>query len=354
MTNRERIMTILGGGTPDRVPFLPFGELIPRGSFEHAARMRGMGFIVHGCSLWSETPGEVAARMQADAQLTIYRTPKGEVSESRMTHAGPLSNDSSVRTAWMIKSPADYEAVISLIDGTSYQADAESFLKADRELGDDGILHTWTDEPPYMDAQYFLGLERWSYEQVDHPAEFRALLAALGRRQERRLALLLECPDYFVNLGNLAGNFGPSEYAAQILPYYRRWVPPFKEKGKKVTLHADASNLREYRDLVPATGVDVIEAFTPPPVGNLSLAEARSAWGEDVTIWINFPETVFYSGRAATMEYTVELLRSDPCPNKLIGLTEMGLLGVNASNEGIFKDGILAILDGIDAAGWYR
>jgi len=39
---------------------------------------------------------------------------------------------------------------------------------------------------------------------------------------------------------------------------------------------------------------DIFEAFTPPPVGNFTLKDARDAWGEKVTIWINFPESIFY------------------------------------------------------------
>lgn len=66
------------------------------------------------------------------------------------------------------------------------------------------------------------------------------LLDALERKQERMLSLLLECPDNSINLGNLAGNFEPRQYEKYLLPYYEKYVPLFKKRGKITTIHADA------------------------------------------------------------------------------------------------------------------
>ena len=63
--------------------------------------------------------------------------------------------------------------------------------------------------------------------------------------------------------------------------------------GKIIALHAHANNLSHLEGLVREISCDVIEAFTPPPVGDLSLADARAAWGKDAIICINFPETIF-------------------------------------------------------------
>ena len=80
----------------------------------------------------------------------------------------------------------------------------------------------------------------------------------------------------------------------------------------------------------------------------MPLKELREAVGENVTIFINFPEAVFYVGYEKTKSYTIELLKSDPSYNKMIGFTEMGMMGVNYSNRSIFKNRFLAIVDAID------
>ena len=94
---------------------------------------------------------------------------------------------------------------------------------------------------------------------------------------------------------------------------------------------------------------DFIEAFTPPPYSDLSLRELREAVGKNVTILINFPETVFYGGYEKTKNYAIELLKSDPSYNKMIGFTEMGMMGVNDKSRSIFEDGFQAIVDAIDS-----
>jgi len=70
-------------------------------------------------------------------------------------------------------------------------------------------------------------------------------------------------------------------------------------------------------------------------------------------IWMNFPETIFYSGYEATKKFMIDLLRSDAPSNPLvIGFTEMGLWGaMNDETEKIFKIGTQAIMDAIDEHG---
>ncbi|GAG44777.1 unnamed protein product, partial [marine sediment metagenome] len=107
---------------------------------------------------------------------------------------------------------------------------------------------------------------------------------------------------------------------------------------------------RAFAELIGETRVDVVEAFTPPPIGDLSLADARAAWGPDTIIWVNFPETVFWYGADQTRDYTLDLLGQDPRPDRLvIGMTEMGTYGVtDDESEQVFKDGMRAIMDAID------
>jgi hypothetical protein len=111
--------------------------------------------------------------------------------------------------------------------------------------------------------------------------------------------------------------------------------------------------MKAYKDLIAQVGFKVIEAYTPPPVGEVSLAEVRQAWGNDTVIWVNFPETVFYSGYEATKRYTIDLLCSDaPGDHLVLSFTEMGLWGaLNDETERIFKTGTLAILDALDECG---
>jgi hypothetical protein len=179
-------------------------------------------------------------------------------------------------------------------------------------------------------------------------------MEALIRREERRLTLAIESPAKFYSFGDLDGTWGPKKVIQYDLPLFKIWVPRFQAAGKKCSLHAHALNLHLFKDLVAEVGFDVIEAFTPPPVGSFSVKEAREAWGEKTIIWINFPETIFWQGIEATKQYTKELLISDPPGNALIlGFTEMGTWGsiLNEETEVVFKEGTRAIMDAIEEYG---
>jgi hypothetical protein len=56
MRARERILAVVHGQKPDKVPFAPFQEYLVRGDFEREMFDRGMGMVTR-TSLWrSEFP----------------------------------------------------------------------------------------------------------------------------------------------------------------------------------------------------------------------------------------------------------------------------------------------------------
>jgi hypothetical protein len=107
------------------------------------------------------------------------------------------------------------------------------------------------------------------------------LVAAQTWRDERRLKLAAESPVEFVNFGWLEGMWDPGKFRKNELPFYEKWVSYLQSRGKICALHCDATNtLGSYKEMIRQTGVKVVEAFTPPPVGTLSLKEAREVWGQ--------------------------------------------------------------------------
>jgi hypothetical protein len=356
MTFQERIEAVLGGGSPDRVPFAPYDNLVPRGDFERELRNRGMGLCLRRSAVWSETPGiAVEYKTEGDISYTIYHTPAGTVRRAARTHVGRISDGESIEAEWLIKSEADFAPVICMIESTVFHADYPAFRNQQRDIGSDGIVRLEGMGPPYDGTGGYFSLEGWAAAQHDYPEAFAKLLAALERRAEALLPLLLEAPGTLASLGSLSGIYGPRQYRQYVLPFYQRYVPQFAAAGKRCALHAHNSNLTAFADLVKQTGVPVIEAFTPPPCGDLSLAEARALWGPDTVVWVNFPETLFLLGRDQTYDYTADLLKQDKGSRRLvIGMTEMGSYGItDDESERQFKDGMRAIMDAIDDHGVY-
>jgi len=359
MDFRTRINAVLHEQIPDRIPFVPYDNLVPRGDFERELRNRGMGLCLRRFTIWEESPHvSIETKNEGDIAVRIYHTPKGDLTTRSRTHIGRIKDDDmDLDVEGLVKGVEDYEAAIFLIEDTSLHLDESIFWDACRDIGTDGIVRDTGLHPPYGATRYLYGgasgLSRWAQDQHDYPARFEELVQAIVRREERRLQLIAQSPAEFISLGDLDGTWGPNKIRKYDLPLYQKWVPILKSRGKICALHAHAGNLSHFKELVAEIGCQVVEAFTPPPVGDLSLSEARLAWGKDVIIWINFPETIFWSGVEATKQYTLDLIKSDPPGDKLIiGFTEMGTWGAMTDNsERVFREGTLAIMDAIEEYG---
>lgn len=352
----ERINAVLHGGEPDQVPYAPYDNLVPRGDFERELRNRGLGLCLRREGIWPETPDvDVEYKTENVLAYTIYHTPAGQVRSGRRTHVGRISDGESIEAEWMIKEVADFEPVIFMVDNTIFHQDYAGFLGNIRDVGTDGIVRFTGPPPPYDATEAYFSLENWAQAQHDWPQEFARLLEACERRLERSMPLILDAPADFMSMGSLSGIYGPRQYEQYALPFYEKWVPELLAKGKIPALHAHNSNLQAFVELVERTGVPIIEAFTPPPVGDLSLADARAAWGPEVVIWVNFPETIFWLGKQQTYDYTADLLKQDKASKRLvIGMTEMGSYGItDDESERVFKEGMRAIMDAIDDHGVY-
>ncbi len=350
ITFRENIRAVLHGKPTRTVPFAPYDNLVPRGTFERELRNRGMGLCHRHPLYWVEHPNvRIESWTQGEIESTIYKTPVGEISTSVGTHLGRIVDGGILSRERLIKKPEDYEPVIFMINDSILHDNYDDFLNAERDYGNDGIVRGTGIGTPYEASFDSFGLKRWALDQRVDPKSFRILLAALERFNEKAWPIVLDSPAEFVSMGELSGLYGPREFREYCLPFYKHHVPQLKEKGKICSIHAHALNLRAFKEVIAETGVDVVEAFTPPPVGDLSLREARATWGSNVVIWLNFPETVFYEGPEKTKKYALELLHMDAGNPTVIGFTEIGLYGIKDEiTEKFFVKGADAIMRAIE------
>lgn len=351
MNFRERIHAVLHSEAPDRVPFVPYAHLIPRGEFAREMRDRGMGLLVGCNTIWRTQPNvRVETRMEGDVSITLYHTPAGTVSASKKTHVGRIADGGTVHVDRLIRRVEDYDPVIFMIEDTEFHLDSAAYENTVRDLGGDGIVRSSGLTPPYLSTMGYFRLEDWSYTQYDYPDQFARLLSALERQQERLLPFVVDSPTELLVCGSTHDGYGPGRYREHALPFYERTIPQLRAAGKICSIHAHNSQLRLYAELLAQTGVQVLEAYTPPPISDLPIEEARAMWGDETVIWVNFPETVFWYGADETRAYTLDLLKSDPRPERLvIGMTEMGTYGVtDDKSERVFQEGVRAIVDAID------
>ncbi len=358
MNNRDRILAVIRGEKPDKVPFCIFSDLMPRGSFERMLRNKGLGLLTNVGPLInepasiSETPNVsiTSSKCQNGDKIT-YSTPAGDINyEVCRGSLRTSSLDWKIPQTPLIKDINDYGPLIFLIDDTVYNINPKEFKLIDEDLGDDGLLHLVAGIAPYIESQYMLGLENWTFQKHDHPEDFSRLLKALENRNQRYMEKLagIEVFD-LVYLGDMSDNLGPDEYLQYALPFFKKYSKLFRKKGKKCGIHVHARLLERQIEVLKAMAPDFLESYTPPPYSDLPLDKLRRVLGEKVIVLINCPETIFYNGYNRTKRYIKDLLKSDPGPMKLIGFTEMGMMGVNRKDiRDIFKEGFRAVYDAIE------
>jgi len=355
MNIRERMNAVFNCQKPDKVPFYSFygpnTQLIPSGSFERKIRNRGLGLLTIASPISSEMPNISTTTRKTDiSEETTYHTPIGDVSTESYGKTNRITSPLwPVKKKHLFKNSKDYDPIIYMIKDTIYHIDLEEFKLKDQDVGEDGILHVAMVLPPFTQTWDLMGLEKWCYEQNDNPGKFSNLLDALNKRSNTIINLLVEIEDNIhITCGDIRDGVNPDSYLKYEIPIYEKAFEALRAGGKKCGIHAHSSLLKNQKKVLARMNPDYIEAYTPPPYSDLPLPELREAVGEDTSILINFPETIFYNGYEKTRDYTIELLKSDPSYNKMIGFTEMGMMGVDERTRSVFEDGIIAILDAID------
>jgi len=223
-----------------------------------------------------------------------------------------------------VKSLSDYEAAKFILEDTVYEPNYEAYVWADRHVGDDGFVRVDCKSPFQSLLLNFMGYKTLAMEVHRHRKEFEDLLKAMEGKYYEVIHILANSPAEVVGIdGNINGRVtSPRFFEKYLLPFYKRASEILHEKNKIVSVHMDGA-LACLRDLIPKTGIDVVEAFTPPPLGDLPLSEARNAWGEDIIIETNFPEIICLEGVDATKRYAKEMLRTvAPCDGFILSVTE--------------------------------
>jgi uroporphyrinogen-III decarboxylase len=297
---RERLMTVLRGGKADRIPLTMY-EFVHGRPFDTPAgkRLHAQGLIPIGtCRVFREHYRDVTIERsdsihQGSKQtLTRIETPLGALSER-------ATIDPSYGSRWvqehLVKSVEDYRLMKFVFDHTEIEPAYDDYRAADRAMGDRGIVLAEIISMPLMWLFVeIMGAAAWSEGILLHTDEFDELLESLARCYKRQLEIAASSPAEVVWLGdNITGTvISPSIFQEYCKPIYDFDCAVLRQAGKISFAHFDGAN-RPLRDCIAGVALDVIEAFTPPPMENMTVAEARRAWPDKV-LSLNVPSSLFH------------------------------------------------------------
>ncbi|MFA6110158.1 MAG: hypothetical protein WDA75_15430 [Candidatus Latescibacterota bacterium] len=323
-TRRGRILAASRRERPDRLPFFHYWRHSQVGWAERECRNRGMGICwvrpgyverLHHVEV-VERPAVINGH---SAVQRVYTTPVGTVScaEMREPGTGQWHGQRSWKdiTPWqverLIKGPEDYRVVQYMVENTEYVADPFPIEQATDWLGDEGVVLSGLPHSPMQTLMIdWIGSEggRVFYHLADYPDLVEGLYRALchGRRALHEIAAGDPAPIVLCGDNLDAFLVSPDLFERFFLPVYEEQARLLHQRGKLMAVHMDG-RLASLKSLIARTPIDIVEALHPPPMGDLSLAEALAAW-PDKCIWVGFPSSVYAEGPEATRAYAVSLL----------------------------------------------
>jgi len=350
MNARERILAALHHQHPDSIPWTIYQGLLPEGEFAHTLMCKGLAVDVCWASVCNITRPNVKV-VESTAGRTIYRkyiTPIGNLtSVHRLTTLRP-----DRETIWTVEYPvkdiSDYAVAEFMVKDQEFVPRDDVYLEQDRRLDGQGIVTVDTGLTPLQEMLTdFLGYRRFGIDQHRHPREFDHLYDAFWESCEtlHRIAANSKAEACHCSDTMNARVISPTLFEKYFMPFYEVVTNILHARNKIYLVHMDGV-LSQLKGLIAGTKIDVIEAFTPSPLGDLSLAEAREAW-KDKVIWANFPENIFLMGTEETRQYTMALLRqAAPGDNFLLGITE-------DIEPHIIEESLMAVTEAVNKYGAY-
>lgn len=328
MTPRQRVETVLSGRAPDHVPFTVYESKLPQCAVERQLRNEGLcimnrhyvGYktITPHCRM--ETYSYTDEKTGKPLVRTIVHTPLGE-----LTSLAEPAGFTSWRHELFFKGPEDYKKLIFLANDTQFEPAYDSVLKAQKMLGEDVYLRGAM--PGYSPLQAliytYIGVEQFAIEWAERRDELMQLYHALHERNRRCYKIVAESPHQVIQYG---GNVSPEivgleRFQNYILPHYNELAEELHKRGKQLLVHLDA-NCRLFAPDIAASGIDIIEAFTPAPDTDMTVAEARAAWPDKI-LWLNFPSSLHLAPADKIYETACDLIAQNGEAHRFImGITE--------------------------------
>ncbi|MFP4249231.1 MAG: hypothetical protein ACLFU7_06205 [Armatimonadota bacterium] len=352
LTPRERCRRAVRFEDVDHVPLTIYERKIPQCEAERELRNDGLCIVQRGPNPYSvRRPNVLGSESHTYSEggkrlvRTVTRTTDGELT---------TVNEPAGFTTWhhekMFRGPDDYAPLLAYASNVEVVADYEPFVRMSELKGGDAIMRGAVGlEPMQLIIHHWMGVETFAIEWMERRHEVLKLYDALVEERRKTYPVLAESPcEQFNYGGNVTPEIiGEARFREYYVPNYEECCEVLQPAGKLVGCHFDA-NTRVIAEAIAETSLDYIEAFTPAPDTDMTLAQAREAW-PGKALWINYPSSVWLRSDEEMEEVTADLLRqAAPGNGLLIGVTEdvpEGRLfpGLRAINRAIHEHGRLPV-----------
>jgi hypothetical protein len=332
MTDRERLLAIMAGQSPDRIPWIPRLEIWyeaqkRRGTMptryegwtlRQIEKDLGTGTPARGGRVFRTELRDVEVETEIiDAEIiTRYITPLGIVS-TRFQRSETLERggiNTRGQREHMIVGPVDYPVVEYIVQHTEIVPTYDAYLAYEAEISDDGLpMVSLGVDPMYSILREYIGYNNAYYHLHDYPELVEHLLCVLLEQAAVIQQIALDSPaKLFLQGEHFDSRMTPPPlFEKYMVPYFKPFAERLHERDKVLACHADADTSL-LLDLIVEAGFDMAECFVTAPMVPLTLAQAREALGTRVIIWGGIPSVLLcepFSDRDFE-DYMLDLFRT--------------------------------------------
>jgi len=310
MNERQRLLKLLNGERPDRVPW--FGDLdywtgammarqeLPADFKQSEAqfdfhRDYRVGFYLQGYFPFRaeyDSTVEVRSWHEGDAWIRRLRTPKGALQER---HVHLPASFTSACCEHLVKTAADLPAVRHLYEHTSFRPDYDEARRRAALVQDIGVVLCYTPKTPFMQLVALdAGIQAVVDMIMDDEDGFAQTLKVMEARLDDAVEIAARSPSECLMLPeNLSSEVVGRRFFHQYMrDCQAKWMGQVHAAGKHSFIHMDgtlAGLLREEGTV----GFTVLEALTPYPVGDVPVSQWRAIAGPKSILWGGLPGVYF-------------------------------------------------------------
>ncbi len=323
MNARERLLCVLQGGKPDRIPVSPF---VQEEYLSYYFDKKDTSRLYDAVDLCRELGFDLITRQYVNAvpyflqrsfpdwkvdvtegkignnyvRTTMICTPEGELRQVEAAEYNEkiLSGIHFSTTEYMIKSEEDF-AIFRKYCPSREQQDDEYILRCGEEaksvIGDLGINCPWGMGGVFNMAATYIDIQDMLCDALSDEEYYESYMNFFTD-------LIVEDNKIFAKSlfdavgiqGNIANGaiMGNEFFEQYVLPYECRALEPFFQ-AKKPTIYHNCGNAKVLYPSYKKLGITVWETVSPVPQGDNVLAEAKEYFGSDLILSGNFDQVRF-------------------------------------------------------------
>jgi hypothetical protein len=298
MTSRGRIAAALQGRAVDHIPFCPFLAYVWY-HFPQEIQERGMLDFHHRVGadpLWRDAPCPVRTLPPVDLEsktheaagrtTTQINTPVGTL---QIAHQFSPAGNTNFLIEHPLKTEEDFKIQMWIEEHTRYEYDPapveEHFAGNGKEGLSFGLLIPRAKSAFQTLVEHLAGTEELVFALADFPDTVETLRQTMVAKDLDAVRLAAQSRyDFFLTWEDSSTqNYSPAQYDSYIGAEIGEWCRLLAGHGKSYIQHA-CGHVKDLVGRMKNHGVNAVESLSPPPTGNLTIAEARKILGPAVGI----------------------------------------------------------------------